>query len=98
VDNEVSEIGKLLVHLKEAQWHGDASGAKKLRRTMRNKHGFYISDFDNSRKGFDRSDFEKLIRMGRIVVTGRWIPAMALRCGAPSGTTLPLCRARRAGS
>ena len=38
VDNEVSEIGKLLVHLKEARRHGDASGAKKLRRTMRNKH------------------------------------------------------------
>ena len=72
-DSEAAEIGELLDQLEEARRQGDAAVAKKLRDKLRdkNKYDFYITDFDTSGKSFDRSDFECLIRTGRIAVAGR---------------------------
>ncbi|MCY4462178.1 MAG: hypothetical protein OXC26_17580 [Albidovulum sp.] len=68
-DSEAAEIGELLDQLEEARRQGDAAVAKKLRE--KNMYDFYITNFDTSGKGFDRSDFEGLIRTGRIAVAGR---------------------------
>jgi hypothetical protein len=42
---------------------------KRLRQQLRDMR-FYISDFQQSSAGFTVSDFEDLIRLGRIKVTG----------------------------
>ncbi len=41
---------------------------KRLRETLRKKHGFYISDFARSTSGFTAEDFAALIDSGRITV------------------------------
>ena len=44
------------------------SEQKSNRRTIRNKHQFYISDFVRSSRGFGQSDFDRLIKFGRIKI------------------------------
>ena len=44
------------------------SEQKSIRRTIRNKHQFYISDFVRSSRGFGQSDFDRLIKFGRIKI------------------------------
>ena len=44
------------------------SEQKSIRKIIRNKHQFYISDFVRSNRGFDQSDFDRLIKFGRIKI------------------------------
>ena len=44
---------------------------KAIRAKLR-KGGFYISDFDGSRRGFTVSDFDELVRFGRITIRSSW--------------------------
>ena len=50
-------IRGLLVDLRSA----DRAGQKRIRATLRDRFEFYITDFDPSRRGFTRSDFDALV-------------------------------------
>ena len=50
--------------------NGDRNVQKRLRRRLRTEYGFYISDFDDSRQGFARSDFDALVSSRTIHVDG----------------------------
>jgi hypothetical protein len=42
---------------------------KSIRESLRQESGFYISDWPRDAAGFTRSDFDELVRQGRIHVT-----------------------------
>jgi hypothetical protein len=42
---------------------------KSIRESLRQESGFYISDWPRDATGFTRSDFDELVRQGRIQVT-----------------------------
>ncbi len=50
------------------------SEQKKLRGNLRSQHGFYITDFDTSGKGFSEADFDALIANGVISVQAHEAP------------------------
>ena len=52
------------------------SEQKSIRRIIRNKHQFYISDFVRSSRGFGQSDFDRLIKFGRIKIVDHENPAL----------------------
>jgi hypothetical protein len=41
---------------------------KSIRESLRRESGFYISDWPRAATGFTRSDFDDLVRKGRICV------------------------------
>ena len=52
------------------------SEQKSIRKIIRNKHQFYISDFVRSNRGFDQSDFDRLIKFGRIKIVDHENPVL----------------------
>lgn len=54
----------LLVELRRA----DREGQKTIRSTLRDRFSFYITDFDQSQRGFTRSDFDALVAQGTITL------------------------------
>ena len=54
--------------LLEEKCQSDHSGQKRLRDILRQRHGFYISDFTQSKSGFTVADFDALIQRGRISI------------------------------
>lgn len=62
--HESANIGSLL----EKKCQSDRSGQKRLRDILRQRYGFYISDFTRSKSGFTVADFDALIRQGRISI------------------------------
>ena len=63
----VSEIDAIRVILAQLRC-ANHPGQKKLRRTLREKYCFWITDFYNSNKGFDVADFNRLVACGDITV------------------------------
>jgi hypothetical protein len=49
--------------------NSSTSGQKKIRRILRSKFGFYISEFDASSKGFTLSDFDECIQLKKIIIS-----------------------------
>ena len=47
---------------------GDRNVQKKLRARFRKEFAFYITDFDDSRRGFTRNDLDILVSKGIIEV------------------------------
>jgi hypothetical protein len=43
---------------------------KSIRESLRRGSHFYISDWPHAATGFTRSDFDELVRKGRIRITG----------------------------
>lgn len=43
---------------------------KSIRESLRQQSGFYISDWPRAATGFTQSDFDDLLRQGRICVQG----------------------------
>ena len=52
------------------------SEQKSIRKIIRNKHQFYISDFVRSSRGFGQSDFDRLIKFGRIKIVDHENPVL----------------------
>lgn len=65
---EVQEIGAILVRIR----NGDRNTQKRLRNRLRKSYGFYITDFDETRRGFTRNDLEMLVSSGVIEVVDEW--------------------------
>ena len=61
---EANEIRELLIK----KVVSSTNEQKIIRRTLRNRYQFYISDFTN-KKGFTVDDFNELIESGYIVIT-----------------------------
>lgn len=61
---EAKEIKQLLSVLRDSK----REDQKKIRNELSGEYSFYITDFDNSNKGFTVNDFEKLIRVGGITI------------------------------
>ena len=49
---------------------------KAIRGIIRNKYQFYISDFVRSNRGFNQSDFDRLIKIGRIKIVDHQNPVL----------------------
>jgi hypothetical protein len=62
---EAASITSILRHVRRS----DREGQKRLRDALRRKHGFYISDFTSSTKGFTAEDFAALIDSGRVTAS-----------------------------
>ena len=63
--SEEQEILALITELRSGE---EQKKQKKIRMKLRNS-AFYISDFDNSYRGFTCLDFFKLIENNKIVIT-----------------------------
>ena len=61
---ESANIRRLL----EEKCQSDHSGQMRLRVILRQRYGFYISDFTQSKSGFTVADFDALIRHDRISI------------------------------
>lgn len=46
----------------------DRATQKKIRKSLRKDYGFYITDFDNTYKGFCPVDFDAFVACGEITV------------------------------
>ena len=61
-------MGAMLVRIRK----GGRNTQKRLRRRLRQAYEFYITDFDESRRGFTRNDLEMLVSSGVIEVDDEW--------------------------
>jgi len=62
---ESAAIRKALGALRRAE----RPAQKSIRESLRQQSGFYISDWPRDATGFTRSDFDELVRQGRISIT-----------------------------
>lgn len=62
----LTEIRTILVEIRQ----GERKVQKRLRHRLRNEFDFYISDFDQSRRGFTRNDLDMLVSSGAIEIYG----------------------------
>jgi hypothetical protein len=67
---QAQQICDLLVTLKQARDVDDRPLAKTVRSWLR-EIGFYITDWDQSRHGFQRTDFDRLVYHGHIEITDK---------------------------
>lgn len=58
------EIMRLLINLRKA----DRPSQKRIRDTLRDVLGFYITDFTRSSKGFTVDDYTQLKKTGEITI------------------------------
>jgi hypothetical protein len=63
---ESDAIRRALGSLRQAE----RPAQKSIRESLRQQSGFYISDWSRAATGFTRSDFDDLLRQGRIHVQG----------------------------
>jgi len=69
-EREATELRATIDALSRARRDGDDVRAKALRRSLRGDPlYFWITDWDRSRRGFDPSDFERLVGEGSIKIT-----------------------------
>lgn len=61
---EANAVGTILRKIRST----DRSNQKKLRRTLRSRYRFYISDFHANPRGFSEADFDALLEKGTINV------------------------------
>jgi hypothetical protein len=66
---QATEIRATLDLVSRARRAGDRPQAKALRHSLR-AMGFYITDWDQSQQGFERSDFDRLVSQGAIRIDG----------------------------
>ena len=55
---EANAIRRFLVELRAS----DRGAQKRIRRTLRNRYRFHISDFSIQREGFTMADFDSMVR------------------------------------
>ena len=63
---EIGEIRAILVRIRK----GGRNTQKRLRHRLRKAYGFYITDFDQSRRGFTRNDLDLLVSSRAIEIDG----------------------------
>ena len=63
---EIREIRAILVRIRK----GSRNTQKRLRRRLRKAYGLYITEFDESRRGFTRNDLEMLVSSRAIEIDG----------------------------
>ena len=61
---EVKQIRAILLKIRQ----GELKVQKRLRHRLRDEYRFYISDFDQSRRGFTRNDLDVLVSSGVIEI------------------------------
>ena len=61
-ESEAADIRDLLARVRAGE------GQEGLRGRLRQKHGFWITDFDKTRTGFSPSDFDLLVERGNITI------------------------------
>ena len=62
----LTQIRTILVEIRQ----GELKVQKRLRHRLRNEFDFYISDFDQSGRGFTRNDLDMLVSSGAIEIDG----------------------------
>src|SRR4051794_33457149 len=91
--SEADEIRRLLKLVRRAE---PGSAQKALRGRLRAR-GFYISDFAGGAAGFTASEFDDLVRSGRIQITGTTTAGHRVAGRDARPTTLPPPRDTRRG-
>ncbi len=64
-----SEAARILRLLRSKE-RAERDEQKQLRSQLRQRHGFYITDFPGTRRPFRAQDFNHLVRSGRITLRG----------------------------
>lgn len=69
-DRFTQAVGTTIRAELEALRRAERPAQKSIRESLRQQSGFYISDWPRDATGFTRSDFDELVRQGRIHVRG----------------------------